>query len=73
MGLPLYRVTRGYENLFGWQAVPELAEGKRFFLKQRSKKLLHPRCPSPRHGHTAAYPHKQKFFGSFFQKRTACF
>jgi hypothetical protein len=43
---------------------------KTSFLKKRSKKLLftlasaHPERLSP---------DKQKFFGSFFQKRTACF
>jgi hypothetical protein len=38
-------------------------EGRSSFLKKRSKKLLPIR-------HVA---HEQKFFGSFFQKRTASF
>jgi hypothetical protein len=45
MGLPLYRVTRGYENLFGWQAVPELAEGKRFFFETKKQKTFAPTLP----------------------------
>jgi hypothetical protein len=36
-------------------------------LKKRSKKLLRPRSGRRR------APNKQKFFGSFFQKRTAFF
>jgi hypothetical protein len=39
---------------------------KRFFLKKEAKTFVHwrTRCSN-------AHPNKQKFFGSFFQKRTA--
>jgi hypothetical protein len=44
--------------------VPE--QGRSSFLKKRSKKLLPFAADSP-----AAYAKGKKFFGSFFQKRTA--
>jgi hypothetical protein len=44
-------------------------EGRSSFLKKRSKKLLQ---FGARVAATRALE-KQKFFGSFFQKRTACF
>jgi hypothetical protein len=46
------------------------AEGRSAFLKKRSKKLfsvLASACPE------TLSPGSQKFFGSFFQKRTASF
>jgi hypothetical protein len=50
------------------------ASGKKAcsFLKKRTKKLLHvaPRS-RPTQGSTALPETEQKFFGSFFQKRTA--
>jgi hypothetical protein len=39
------------------------------FLKKRSKKLL----PLGARGHLTARLNRQKFFGSFFQKRTSFF
>jgi hypothetical protein len=49
-------------------------EGRPSFLKKRSKKLLLI-CAAVRDWPlgTARWPHEQKFFGSFFQKRTAFF
>jgi hypothetical protein len=52
-------------------AVPEAAlqiEGRTSFLKKRSKKLLFPWMRMFEQAHFK----EQKFFGSFFQKRTAC-
>jgi len=46
------------------------AEGRPSFLKKRSKKLLFP-CGDRASAFRAT--RNQKFFGSFFQKRTACF
>jgi hypothetical protein len=44
-------------------------KGRTSFLKKRSKKLLSPGLA----GTTGAGAKVQKFFGSFFQKRTAFF
>jgi hypothetical protein len=41
---------------------------KRFFLEKEAKTLAMGESPKP-----AKTPREQKFFGSFFQKRTACF
>jgi hypothetical protein len=44
---------------------------KRIFLKERSKKLYFPQSPPDAPLTTGASHQWQKFFGSFFQKRTA--
>jgi hypothetical protein len=56
----------------GCKATGQSGEGRQArerssFLKKRSKKRLFPRSARRR------APNKQKFFGSFFQKRTAFF
>jgi hypothetical protein len=50
----------------GWR---KRGEESTSFLKKRSKKLLHIGAAVV----LPASPEDQKFFGSFFQKRTACF
>jgi hypothetical protein len=58
----MFKLKRPGQSGEGRQAIERSS-----FLKKRSKKLL-----LPRSGRRRA-PNKQKFFGSFFQKRTAFF
>jgi hypothetical protein len=47
-----------------------LKEGKRFFFEKKNQKTFGPvGCGDA----VASARNEQKFFGSFFQKRTACF
>ena len=52
---------------------PYLGKRKPSFSRKRSKKLLSRLSrTAERHASTTRAPRRQKFFGSFFQKRTAC-
>jgi len=50
------------------------SEGKHFFFEKKKQKTFMSSLLLPkRQGENGSHPHNQKFFGSFFQKRTASF